>query len=59
MGFRDDLTKILKQDTYFVKLPSDETRKKWAEDYIAKGMKTQTEIETAELQGNVSDTKQT
>ena len=31
--------------TYFVKLPSDEERKKWAEKYLEDDMKTQTEIE--------------
>ncbi len=38
---------------YFVKLPSDETRKKWAEDYLEKGMKTQTELEQVDQSGKV------
>lgn len=45
--------------TYFVKLPSDEIRKKWAEEYLEQGMRTQTEIEAAALQGEISDTKPT
>ena len=43
--------------TYFVKLPSDETRKKWAEEYLEQGMKTQTELETSGQPGLVSDNK--
>lgn len=35
--------------TYFVKLPSIEERKKWAKDYLADGMRTQTEIEKEEM----------
>ena len=31
--------------TYFVKLPSDEERKKWADKYLEDDMKTQTELE--------------
>ncbi len=34
--------------TFFVKMPSDEERKKWAKDYIADGMRTQTEREKEE-----------
>ena len=34
--------------TFFVKMPSNEERMKWAKDYIADGMKTQTEIEKEE-----------
>ncbi|MFW9852199.1 MAG: MFS transporter [Candidatus Thorarchaeota archaeon] len=30
---------------YFVKMPKDEDRKKWAEEYLRNGMKTQTEKE--------------
>ena len=30
---------------YFVKMPKDEERKKWVEDYLADGMRTQTERE--------------
>ncbi|UJG41152.1 MAG: MFS transporter [Candidatus Heimdallarchaeum aukensis] len=35
--------------TFFVKIPTDEERKKWAEDYINKGMKTQTELEKEQM----------
>ena len=42
---------------YFVKLPSDETRKKWAEEYLEKGMKTQTELEKVEQSGDVPNSK--
>jgi hypothetical protein len=45
--------------TYFVKLPSDETRKKWAEEYLEQGMKTQTELEASEQLVTASDSKPT
>ena len=40
--------------TFFVKLHSDEVRKKWDEEYLEKGMKTQTELEKSELAENIS-----
>ncbi|MHA1952976.1 MAG: hypothetical protein ACXAAM_09500 [Candidatus Heimdallarchaeaceae archaeon] len=34
---------------YFVKVPKDEERKKWAEEYLAYGMRTQIEREKRKI----------